>query len=406
MEMTYAPPVADLAKPRSRALIVGAVGVALSALAVVVDGGNLFRSWLIAYMVFLGISLGSLALMMIQHLSGGQWGVFRRIFEASSRTLPLMAVLFVPVALGFQQLYPWSHADLVQADEILRHRAPYLNATFFFARAVFYLLAWNALAQVMNRLSLRQDSGDVAVNTTIQRVSGAGLVVYALTLTFAGIDWIMSLNPHWYSTLFGFLMMGGQGIAALSFTIIAAAFLLPRPPLSGVLKPTHFHDLGKLTFAFIMLWAYFNFSQYMLTYAANLVEEIPYMVSRIRNGWQYLALFLVIFHFFVPWLLLLSRDLKRRPRQLIRIAYWMLFMRFVDVFMLVSPEFLPSGENVHFVHGEEVMTRFFVSWTDVAAPLAIGGLWLWMFFTELAKRPLFAAGDPYLLESMRSGGGH
>jgi hypothetical protein len=144
----------------------------------------------------------------------------------------------------------------------------------------------------------------------------------------------------------------------------------------------------------------------MLTYAANLVEEVPYMVARIRNGWQYLALFLVIFHFFVPWLLLLSRSLKRRPSQLIRIAYWMLFMRFVDVFMLVSPEFLPNGQNVHFAHGEEVMSRLFISWTDVAAPLAIGGLWMWMFFTELGKRPLLAASDPYLIESLQSGGGH
>jgi len=406
VEMTYAPPVADLVKPRSRALMVGGVGVALCLLAVIVDRGNLFRSWLIAYMVFLGISLGSLALMMIQHLSGGQWGIFRRIFEASSRTLPLMAALFIPIAVGFTYLYPWSHADLVQADEVLRHRSPYLNATFFFTRAVIYLATWNALAWILNQWSLRQDSGDVRINQSIQKLCGAGLVIYALTLTAAGIDWIMSLNPHWYSTLFGFLLMGGQGIAALSFTIIAAAFLLPRPPLSGLLKPTHFHDLGKLTFAFIMLWAYFNFSQYMLTYAANLVEEIPYMVARIHNGWQYLALFLVTFHFFVPWLLLLSRNLKRRPSQLIRIAYWMLFMRVVDLFMLVSPEFLPNGENVHFAHGEEVMSRFFVHWTDVAAPLAIGGLWLWMFFTELGKRPLFAASDPYLIESLQSGGSH
>jgi len=404
--MTYAPPVADLAKPRSRALIVGVVGLALCALAVVIDRGNLFRSWLVAYMVFLGIALGSLALMMIQHLSGGQWGVFRRIFEASSRTLPLMVALFIPLALGYQSLYPWSHADLVQADEVLRHRAPYLNPTFFFVRAAIYLIGWNLLARVLNNLSARQDNGDLAVNPTMQRLSGAGLVFYALSITAAAIDWIMSLNPHWYSTMFGFIIMGGQGIAALSFTIIVAAFLLPRPPLSSLLKPTHFHDLGKLTFAFIMLWAYFNFSQYMLTYAANLVEEIPYMMARIRNGWQFLALFLVIFHFFVPWLLLLSRDLKRRPRQLIRIAYWMLFMRFADVFMIVSPEFLRSGENVHFVHGDEVMSRLFVSWTDLAAPLAIGGLWLWMFFTELGKRPLFATGDPYLIESLQSGGGH
>ena len=157
-------------------------------------------------------------------------------------------------------------------------------------------------------MSRRQDTGDVAVNTRIQRLSGAGLVFYALTVTFAGIDWIMSLNPHWYSTLFGFLMMGGQGLAALAFTIVVSTFLVKHEPMSGLLKPHHFHDLGKLMFAFVMLWAYFNFSQYLLTYAANLVEEIPYMITRTSHGWQYLALFLITFHFFVPWLLLLSRN--------------------------------------------------------------------------------------------------
>jgi hypothetical protein len=406
VEMTYTPPVADIATPRSRALIVGVVGLVGCALAFVINRDHLFRSWLISYMLFLGIGLGSMALMMIQHLSGGQWGIFRRIFEASSRTLPLLAVLFIPVVVGIGSLYPWSHADLVQTDEILRHRAPYLNTTFWLVRAAIYFVAWIGFSTVLNRLSLRQDTGDLGVNITIQRLSGAGLVVYALTLTAAGIDWIMALNPHWYSTLFGFLMMGGQGISALAFTIVAAAFLLPRPPMSALLRPNHFHDLGKLSLAFVMLWAYFNFSQFLLTYAANLIEEIPYMLVRIDHGWQYLAVFLVVFHFAVPFLLLLSRNLKRRPRLLVRIALWLLLVRFIDLYMMVSPEFLPTGPNAHVSHGEEAVSRFFVYWTDLAAPLAIGGLWLWMFFTELGKRPLFPMGDPYLAESLRSGGGH
>ena len=189
----------------------------------------------------------------------------------------------------------------MQSDEVLRHKAPYLNMPFFIARAVVYFAGWWGLSYLLNKWSQRQDAGDVAVNTRIQRLSGAGLVIYALTVTFAGIDWIMSLNPHWYSTLFGFLMMGGQGLAALAFTIVVAAFLFRREPMSRLLKPQHFHDLGKLMFAFVMLYAYFNFSQYMLTFAANLTEEIPYMTARISNGWQYLALFLTIFHFAVPW---------------------------------------------------------------------------------------------------------
>src|SRR5688572_10374588 len=251
----------------------GMAGLVVCALGFVFDRGHFFRSWLIAYLLALGIALGSMALMMIQHLSGGTWGVFRRIFEASSRTIPFLALLFIPVLLGMSDLYVWTHPDHVQADEILRHKAPYLNIPFFIGRALLYFAIWIGLSLVLNRLSARQDTGDVAVNPTIHRVSGAGLVLYALTVTFAGIDWIMSLNPHWYSTLFGFLMMGGQGLAALAFTIVVATFLFRHEPMSHLLKPQHFHDLGKLTLAFVMLYAYFNFSQYMLTFAANLTER-------------------------------------------------------------------------------------------------------------------------------------
>jgi hypothetical protein len=175
--------------------------------------------------------------------------------------------------------------------------------------------------------------------------------------------------------------------------------------MSGLLKPHHFHDLGKLMFAFVMLWAYFNFSQYLLTFAANLVEEIPYMITRTSNGWQYLAVFLVLFHFFVPWFLLLSRNLKRTPHRLVIIAFWILFVRFADLFMMVSPEFDSGGSNLHLLTGEHA-SHFFFHWLDLAAPLAIGGLWLWMFFSELRQRPLLATGDPYLREALQTGGGH
>jgi len=403
--MTYAPPVVDLDGRRSRALIAGVVGLAVCAIGFVVDPDHLFRAWLIAYLVFLGIALGSMALMMIQHLSGGTWGVFRRVFEASSRTIPLLAVLFIPVILGMGSLYVWTHEDHVQADEILRHKAPYLNTPFFIVRAVVYFGVWAALSWILNRLSARQDTGDLSVNTTIQRVSGAGLVIYALTITFAGVDWVMSLNPHWYSTLFGFLMMGGQGLAALAFTIVISTFLVQREPMATLLRPHHFHDLGKLMFAFVMLWAYFNFSQFLLTYAANLIEEIPYMIARMNHGWQYLAVFLIVFHFAVPWLLLLSRRTKRTPERLVIIAAWILFVRYADLYMMVTPEFASSGENLHLLAGEHD-SHFFIHWLDLAAPLAVGGLWLWMFFTELRKRPLLAVGDPYLRESLATGGGH
>jgi hypothetical protein len=402
--MTYAPP-ADLEVPRSRALLVGLAGLAACALGFFVAPDHLFRAWLIAYLLFLGIALGSMALMMIQHVSGGAWGIFRRIFEASSRTLPLMAVLFLPVLLGIGALYPWSHPDHVAADEILRHKAVYLNTGFFVARALVYFAGWILLTWTLTRLSRRQDEGDMSVNLPLQRISAGGLVFYALTITFAGVDWIMSLNPHWYSTLFGFLMMGGQGLVALAFTIIVSTALVRTEPMVDLLKPGHFHDLGKLMFAFVMLWAYFNFSQFMLTYAANLIEEIPYFLSRTSHGWQYLALFLVVFHFAVPWLLLLSRDRKRNPKRLMLVAAWIVFMRYADIFMLVSPEFAAAGPNLHLLEVEQE-SAFFVHWLDVAAVVGIGGLWMWMFFTQLAQRPLLAMRDPYLREALESSGGH
>jgi hypothetical protein len=403
--MTFTPPVADIDTRRSRALIAGLVGVALCGLGYFVDRDHFFRSWLISFWLFLGISTGSLAFMMIQHLSGGQWGIFRRIFEASSRVLPLLAILGLPILLGAQSLYPWAHPDLVAHDEVLHHRAAYLNTGFFIARYVAYFAIWIGFATVLNNLSLKQDGGDVSVNLKIQRWSGAGLVGYALAVMFAGVDWIMALNPHWYSTLFGFLSMGGQGLATLAFTIIVSAFLVRREPFAGFLKPHHFHDLGKLSLAFVMLYAYFNFSQFLLTYAANLVEEIPYMVARTHHGWEYLAIFLVLFHFAVPFLILLNRDVKRRPHRLVWVAVGILVVRYLDIQMLVSPEFLPTGENIHFL-AEEAESRIYIHWLDLAAPLAVGGLWLWMFFTQLAKRPLLAVGDPYLYESLQQGGGH
>ena len=404
VDTTYTPS-ADLEAVRSRALQVGIAGLVVCAIGFVVARDHFFRAWLIGFLLWLGVSLGSLALMMIQHLSGGAWGVFRRIFEASSRTLPFMGVLFLPVILGMGTLYPWTHADLVQADEIMRHKEPYLNTGFFVVRAVFYFVGWSVIALTLTKWSRRQDEGEMAVNLRIQRLSGFGLVFYALTMTFAGIDWIMSINPHWYSTLFGFLMLGGQGLSALAFTIICSRYLSQRAPMADLIKPHHFHDLGKLSLAFVMLWAYFNVSQFLLTYAANLIEELPYFLARTDHGWQYLAIFLVAFHFAVPFFMLLSRDNKRASSRLVVIACWLLFVRFVDIFMLVSPEFSTTGANLHVVEGEHA-SRFFVHWLDVAAPVAIGGLWVWMFTTQLMQRPMLAFRDPYLQEALQGSGGH
>jgi hypothetical protein len=403
-DMQYAPPE-DLDGRRALALKVGGVGLVACAFGYGFDPAHFFRSWLIAYLLFLGIALGSMGLLMVQHLSGGAWGVFRRVFEASSRTLPLMALLFLPIAFGITSLYPWSHPDLVQGDEVLMHKAPYLNSVFFLIRALFYFVGWTLIAWTLSRWSRQQDEGDMSVNLKLQYLSGGGIVFYTLTATLASVDWMMSLNPHWYSTLFGFLFVGGQGLSALAFTIIVSTFLVRRAPMASLLKPSHFHDLGKLSLAFVMLWAYFNFSQYLLIYAANLLEEIPYFIARITHGWQYLAIFLVLFHFAVPFSLLLSRDNKRMPHRLVWVALAILVVRYIDLIMLVSPEFDAAGTNLHMVAGEHE-GGFYLHWLDLAAPLAVGGLWAWMFFTQLAKRPLLAFRDPYLRDSLAKTGGH
>lgn len=408
MELTDTVSAAEFDARRSRALVAGGVGLAACVAGAAIHGlPQFYRAWLVAYLMFLGIALGSLALVMVQHLSGGAWGIFRRIFEASSRTIPLLTVLFLPIALGMGDLFPWTHAELVAEDHVLQEKALYLNVPFFLVRAAIYFAIWLVLTALLNKWSLRQDAGDYSVNLPIQRLSGGGLVLYAITVMFAGIDWIMSLNPHWFSTIFGFLMMGGQGLSALAFTVVAARQLLPREPTEGWLKPNHFHDLGKLMLAFVMLWAYFNFSQYLLIYSANIIEEVPYLIDRTTNGWEYLALFLALFHFAVPFLLLLSRERKRNAHRLVVLALWLLFVRYADLFMMVSPEFAATGGNLHAHAGEEAhVSHFFVHWLDLAATLGIGGIWLWMFYTQLGRRPLLPVGDPYLREALQSTGGH
>ena len=403
--MPYSAP-ADIEARRSRALVVGAAALLLCAVGFFLNRDQFFRAWLIGYMLWLGVALGSMGLMMIHHLSGGAWGmVVRRVWEASSRTLPLLTILFIPVVLGLNRLYPWTHTELMQGDEILRHKATYLNPTFFLARAAIYFIGWNLIAWRMTALSRAQDEGDVTATRSMQKLSGGGLVFLALSVTFVSVDWFMSLNPDFYSTMFGFLFLNYLGLAGLAFTIVMATYLRKTEPMSALFRPSHFADYGKLTLAFVMMWAYFQFSQYLLVYAANLQDEIPYVLTRIDGGWQYLAIFLVIFQFAVPFCLLLSRPLKRTPERLVKLAVWLLIVRVIDTFMYVTPEFSAGGANRWFVAGEHGSV-FFVSWLDIVTPVAIGGLWFWMFFTQLRQRPLLPIGDPYLAAALESSGGH
>jgi hypothetical protein len=389
VETSYtAPP--RVAAIQRLALVVGLAGLVLSVVGFIVSREHFFKSYLLGYVFWISIPLGSLALAMVHHLSGGAWGVvIRRILEASSRTLPFMAVLFLPLVFGIHDLYEWSHADAVAQDPILQHKAPYLNTPFFLVRAAIYFLAWSALAYLLSSWSLAQDRGDVAKGVWMQRLSGGGLVLYAVTILFMSVDWVMSLDPHWFSTMYGVLFMGGQGLSALAFTIAVAVLLSRTEPMSRVIAPAHLHDLGKLLLAFVMLWAYFSFSQYLIIWSANLPEEIPWYLRRMVGGWQYVGLLLILAHFALPYVLLLSRDLKRQGSRLILVAVLVVVMRIVDMFWQIGP-----------MHGEEGLS---LHWLDAVLPIALGGVWVALFLWQLGTRPLLPLGEPYLAEALEHG---
>ncbi len=391
IEQTAGELIPELARYQRRFIAAGAGGLLVAAAVslVVRDGGaQFFQSYLMAYMFCLGITLGCLALGMVHQLSGGAWGVvLRRPIGAAARVLPVLTVLFLPIVAGMGRLYIWTHADVVASDEAIRHKQLYLNAPFFLARAALYFLVWNAISFVLNRWSLQQDrTGDPRISRRMQRVSAAGLVAYGLTITFASFDWLMSLEPDWYSTIYGVLIIGGQGLSAIAFLILAVAWLSRRPPLDAIVTADHFHDAGNLTLAFVMLWAYFAFSQYLIIWSGNLPKEIAWYQHRVQTGWGAVAVLLIVFHFAVPFLVLLSRTVKREAAMLARVAAAVMVARLVDLFWLVAPEFHRAGVSV--------------SWLDVELPLSLASLWLGCFIWQLRGRAILPVYDPEFDEAL------
>jgi hypothetical protein len=347
-----------------------------------------YRSYLFGYVFWTGVALGCLAILLISHLTGGLWGlVTRRLLEAGTRTLPLMAVLFVPIAVGLESLYPWTHPG---DDPILKHKAAFLNVPFFLGRTVFYFAVWILVSSLLNRWSLELDKGvSLRVSRRLRGASGVGLVLLGLTITFAAVDWAMSLSPHWFSTIYGIWFMVGEALSALALVIVIAALLHGERPMSDVLRPGTLQDLGKLLFAFTMLWAYVHLSQFLIVWSGNVAEETPYYLHRMQGGWQHLGVFLIVFHFALPFLLLLSRDVKRNPRVLGTLATWVVAVRVADLYWTIGPDLLG--------HGERAVPLSF-HWLDVAAPLGLGGLWLFLFARELRRRPLLPLGEPEVME--------
>ena len=385
---TYQAPETLLPGMKQFGTIAAVLGLVLAGVGFAMSGiDRFFQAYLVAYTFWVGIALGSLALLMIQHLTGGAWGVvMRRPMEAAVRTLPVMAVLFIPIILGMHSLYEWSTPEGA-ADPIIQAKSLYLNTPFFIGRQVFYFLVWSGLGLTLTNWSTEHDrTGDPALVKKMEMLSGAGVLIYGLTVTFAAVDWTMSVNPHWFSTIWGMLYAVGQGLSTFAFCIVVLVMLSTVPPLDKVITHHHLHDIGKLLFAFLMLWAYLTFSQFLIIWSANLPEEIPHYLNRIEGGWQYITIAVIILHFILPYALLLSRDLKRNPMRLRVIAIWIMIARVIDYYWHVAPEFHHEGFNP--------------SLLDVALPLAIGGIFLTMFVSQLRGRSLLPLNDPGLEKAL------
>ncbi len=366
-----------------RALTVGVLALAVGVLGSLLNRAAFFQAYLIGYLFWTGIAVGCLGLLMLHHLVGGRWGhAIQRLLEAGVRTLPLMALLFVPILVGLADLYVWARPDVVAADALLQHKQAYLNGPAYFGRTAVYFAVWIGAGTILTMLSARQDQGIDTDRLTrrLQVWSGPGLVVYGLAVTFAAVDWVMSLEPHWYSSIYGVVFLAGQALLALAFVTRMAIFLGARPPLQAVLGPDRLHDLGNLLLAFVMFWAYVAFSQYLIIWSGNLPEENHWYIERMHGGWGVMAFGLVGFHFVVPFLLLLSRTTKRRATILGPVAVGILVMRALDLFWLVAPALQTEGFRVH--------------WLDVVLPIGLGGLWLAAFLACLKRRPLLAERDP------------
>jgi hypothetical protein len=357
--------------------------------------GQFLRSYLMAYMFWLGVGLGCLAILMLHHLVGGLWGIaIRRVLEAGTRLLPLMVVLCVPLLFGIPELYVWARPEAVDSHSIPQFQHTYFGVPFFLGRAGFYFGVWLVLAWLLNRWSRQQEQTDDAVvirsrSRRLGLLSGGGLVLYGLAMTFAATDWMMSLEPHWFSTIYGFLVVSGQFLAAMAWAILLTVWLARDEPLASVVAPGLCNDLGNLLLAFVLLWAYMAFSQLLITWSADLPEEIRWYLHRSQGGWDWLRLALLVLHFAVPFFLLLSRRVKRQRQLLSAIAALVLGMHLVDVFWLVMPAFFPAQLHVH--------------WLDIVVPMAMGGLWLAVFLWQLQRRSLLPWYEARLQEVVQHG---
>ena len=372
----------DLSRLQRIALFLGVVGAAATAYAFTADKGIFYQSYLMAFLYWFGLAGGALALLCIHHLVAGRWGfVIQRPLEAAAKTMPLMALFFIPLVFGIHSLYEWSHAEVVAHDHVLQAKAAYLNEKGFMLRGAFFFVVWTLLAYTLSAWSNRQDKEQdpARLNERIRTLSGPGLVVYVLTVSFAAIDWGMSLTPHWFSTMYAPMYLAGTGIMIFALMAIVANRLSHHKPLHHHVTHQQFHDIGNLLFAFTVLWTYTAIGEYIIIWSGNIPEETEWFLHRAHGGWKLVAAFLFVFQFLVPFFILLNKPMKRHGAVLARIAAWVLLCRYAGIFWMVAPTF---RDQVQF------------HWQDFAVWLGMGGVWAYVFLALLKSKPLLPDGDP------------
>lgn len=366
----------EVAKYQRYALIAGVVGLVLTAIGAFINADFFYESYLVAFLFWIAFPLGSLAIVCVYHLAGGVWGLpMRRPLEASMTTIPLFALLFIPILIGMTSLYPWTH----ETDAILQAKSPYLNTTFWIIRAVIYFVVWSVGAFWLYSTSKQQDlSTDPIYRQKLGRRSRLVLASYVFLLAFASIDWAMSLDPHWFSAIFGMLFVAGHGLTGIAFSVVVLNWLSKRSPTSEYTRIGTFNDFGNLMLGFVMIWTYMNLSQYLIIWAANLPEEVIWFEDRVVGGWQEYTFGLFIVQFVLPFFMLIVRNNKRTPQRLVGIALFILVVRLLDMYWIVMPTARGAVQ---------------ISWTDFTAVIGIGGLWIAAFLWRLQKLPLIPQND-------------
>ncbi|HUP50517.1 MAG TPA: hypothetical protein VNA04_17210 [Thermoanaerobaculia bacterium] len=380
-----------IARAEFPSLVVGIIGLLACAVGWIIRPEEFYRAYLPSYIFWFQIGAGSLAILMLQYVTGGEWGLLiRRPLGAAARTMPLLAVFFVPLIIGLPYIYIWANREIVEHDHLLHMKAPWLNPTGWTIRAAIYFALWILWAWRLRMLSLKFYE-DRSPETELQRRkwSAAGLVMIVLTLTLASVDWVMSLEPKWYSSMFGISFTIGCGLSAFVYVIFLLTQLVRTKAMAEILRPSHLRDLGNLMLAFVMLWAYTAFSQFLLIWYANIKEETPYYLKRQQGMWGWMAAALMIFHFFLPFFMLLIREIKDHPRTIAIVTVVLVAMRYVEIYWLIGP----AHHGIH----------FYFSWMSVAALVGIGGIWFWFLVQQLKGQTIIPIHETWVEEAIREG---